>query len=279
MLKKLTGIFVILICLALLIAGAFAVMLLVFSGSDRFKQAMLYGIRGYCGREAAIGSFSAGIFSGVRITDFALSEYPDMKSGTFLSVKSVSFKPHFFSFLRQRMSIGEVLIDEPVISVTRNKNGCFNYENIISAAAPRRYAAWPLLISRLEIKNCKLNFSAGKGAAFVLENIFVDARNISQSEPFDVSLSMRVPAAGSDISLAVKAMIDIRNRKIDVIEAADDSGTIVAKGYVSNFPESNGPEYQFHVSGDKDVISRIVKSSPALRLINMGGPRRVSFTV
>ena len=279
MIKKLAGIFVIFVLLVLLIAGAFAVMLNLFSGSARLKQAMLYGIRGYCGREAAIGSFSAGILSGVQMTDFALSEYPDMKAGTFLSVKSVSFKPRFFSFLQQHVSIGEVLIEEPVVSIARNKDGSFNYENIINRSAPRRYAPWPLFISRLGIRDCTVSFSNGRGAAFVLEDIFAEARNISVSEPFDVLLSLRIPSAGSDVTLKIKAIADIRNQKIDIIDARDDSGAIVAKGCVSNFSENGGPDYEFQISGDKTLISRIIRSSPALRLINMGGSRRISFTI
>lgn len=280
MFKKLAGILLIFCALVFIAIGAAFFALSVLSGSQKAKKAILYGIKGYSGRDASLRAIKISPFSGINIDDFSLSNYPDFKTGTLLSVKSIVFTPGILSLLRQKLNIGEFIVDSPVIRIKQRSNGSFNFESLdwIFKNQFANKAAWPFFLANCIVKDGTLHISDKNGHVTQFGNITINISGLSASNPSPASLSFKVEG-NQDFLVTIKGNVILKDKKIEVTEInlTTANQSLSGKGTI-NIASETAPYFDFHFKGDINTLTPLISAQPIPALVLIGGQQNTNFT-
>ena len=197
--KSIVRILVIFFILVALVAALLAAGFRIFFTEERLKQLALDGLRGSLQRDVSLGRVSAGIFSGVKIENFSLSEYPGFPQGTFASVKEITAGGEIMPLFHRRLIVGEVTLSEPSVRIARDKHGGYNvsdpflYERKEGGGRSYGWVAAPMYwyVSSLVVRNGRAtleNIVRG-GAPVEITNVNLKARDITSDDTFDMKFS------------------------------------------------------------------------------------------
>ena len=99
---------------------------------EKIRGLLLEKARENLHRQARVGGVSIGLFSGLAVSDFALSEKPDFKAGTFLESEAFILKFQIRPLLRKKIVIDRVELVSPKVTVIRNADGrTFNFSDLL----------------------------------------------------------------------------------------------------------------------------------------------------
>ena len=84
------------------------------------------------GRKVTAGAFQLSILHGIglEVKDFALADDPAFSSGDFVRAKSLQINVRLWPLLRKRFEIKNVILRDPVVRISRNARGDFNFSSI-----------------------------------------------------------------------------------------------------------------------------------------------------
>jgi uncharacterized protein involved in outer membrane biogenesis len=88
-----------------------------------------------------LGAVSWGWLGGVRVDDVVIGETSEFGGGTFLKVSRVSVSVSFLDLLQKKLTVKSVTVDSPVIKLTRNEQGAWNFEKLFAGDESRRPVA------------------------------------------------------------------------------------------------------------------------------------------
>lgn len=96
------------------------------------KDYLLTQVEESLGRKVAVGNVETGFSDGIgiRMTDFAVSDDRDYSAGDFISAKDIQVNVAFFPLLSKKIVVTKLILNEPEITVIRNKNGEFNFSTL-----------------------------------------------------------------------------------------------------------------------------------------------------
>lgn len=207
------------------------------------------------GREARLGDIRVGIFKGIEIRDFAISESPGFASGTFIETRAFVLKFALRPLLRKKVVIHEVVLDSPRITVIQNADGkTFNFSDLASPkpgkAEPKKPEAdkpdvqpLSITVTHAEIKEGKINFidKSTRKINLALDpvNLTVKVTEITKPMILDLKAKAFGTYEGKEIraDLGLKCVIDLLAARIKVENLALNLPELDldAKGEVSNF--------------------------------------------
>lgn len=232
------------------------------------------GIRGIFSREAKIGKISIDLLSGIEISDFYLSEYPDSKSGAFFSAKNILFKVKLLPLMRQSIIASEFSVTSPSINLSRKKDGTFNFDSLISSLPHRKHKILPyfLLISDFKITNGEATFinedTSFKG--LILKNLDISAKNISLTSPFESTVSGDIFYKKNKFHLLIRGNVNIKDRTINLHDTnVSMKGSLLhISGRITELAQS--PQFDIQVKGNTPVLESFLEifgKPPDLHLV------------
>jgi len=111
-----------------LLYGILTIVLTNFLSEERLKTMLIEPVGKKLGREVTIGKIGVSLFSGINIADIKIKEAGSGKD--FLTINSFRLNYKILPLFKKQLVIEELLLDSPVIKITRNTAGVFNYESL-----------------------------------------------------------------------------------------------------------------------------------------------------
>jgi hypothetical protein len=228
---------------ALLLLAAAAISAKLYFTPARLKKLTLDYAARNLRREVTFDSVSLGL-SGFSITNLRVSEYPDFKSGEFLSAADFSVRPSLGALLHREIRVNSVSASGLKLRVTEVRKNVYNFSDLMAAPAaqgakpaaqqqqeqPKKQAAMALAVSSFKVKDSLFNYTNAAGDMKVeLRNIDLSASGISPEGLFPVqgSFTMDVvsPYFKGSIPASIKGKVALGNFDMEKgraeIEAAD----------------------------------------------------------
>jgi len=217
------------------------------------------------GREARIGDIRVGIFKGIQIRGFALSESPNFDQGTFMEIRAFVLKIALKPLLQKKIVVHEIILDAPQITVIQNADGkTFNFSDLLSdkpgkaepqKSEPQAANVQPLsvTVTHAAIAGGKLNFidKSVRKIQLVLDPINLNVNATELSKP--MAIDLKVKAQGTfenktiQADLGLKCVLNILAAyvKVENLTLNLPELDLEAQGKVEGFPK---PELDFSLA-------------------------------
>ncbi|MBN2372819.1 AsmA family protein, partial [bacterium] len=259
----------------------------IYLPPEKVKALLLSRIGESLKREVDIQDLSVSIFKGVSVEGFKISESPTFQEGTFVSSKSFIVKYNLLSILKRQLSISMVTLEEPLINITRNPDGSFNFSDLIKASPPgEEKEALPedesqtgnapaiaLLVSKAQLKDGQLNFTDHSPAAMSVRahKINLVVSDISLVSPMDISFSTSIEHKnmGGDISFDGKLDLNKGILEIGRLSPSYADLSIDITGLVEDFKEK--PKLNISIKDKKVMIDSIANIFPLPEGLKLNG--------
>ncbi len=126
--KKLLKFGAILAVLLIVVVVGLTLFIRSYLTDDKIKELIIPQAEKHLGRDVEIGKIDVSIFKGITVHSFTLKE-ADGKTD-FLRVDQFILRYDLSNLLQKKLSISEILLQKPVVRITRDKQGKFNYESL-----------------------------------------------------------------------------------------------------------------------------------------------------
>jgi len=287
-----TALKVIGIVVAVLIVAAIALPFLVNVNS--FRPQIESNLSSALGRPVTVGNLSLSILSGsVGADQLSIADDPKFSEAPFIQAKSlkvgVELMPLLFS---KQLNVTHILIDQPEITLLRNREGVWNFSSLGSGSkAPEQPAAKSsgapgnLNVAKLELTDGKLSVGSvpAKRKPVVYDKVDITVRNFSFNSAFPVIASAGLPGGGSlkmdgtagpinstDASLTpVQAKLNLK--KLDLAQSALVDPELGVTGSADFDGTLNSDGHNAKASGTLKATS--------LKLVPKGSPSGVAVQV
>ncbi len=256
------------IVVALLIVIAIALPFLINVNS--FRPQIESSLSSALGRPVKVGNLSLSILSGsVEANELSIGDDPKFSTSPFLQAKTlgvgVELMPLIFS---KELHITHLEIDQPAITLLRDRDGVWNFSSIGNQAAQPANAPAKtggggspgnLSVALLELKDGKISVGSvpARRNPIVYDKVNVTVKNFSFTSAFPVDVSAELPGGGSlkidgtagpisptDASLTpVQAKVNITkldlaqsaivDPELGITGSADFDGTLSSDGHVA----------------------------------------------
>jgi AsmA protein len=263
---------------------------------NSFRPQIESNLTSALGRPVKVGNLSLSIFSGsVEANELSIADDPKFSKGPFLQAKTlgvgVELMPLIFS---KELHVTHLLIDQPEITLLRDREGIWNFSSIGNQAgqpanAPAKSggteAPGNLSVALLELKDGKISVGSvpPRRKPIVYDKLNVTVKNFSFTSAFPVEVSAELPGGGSlrmdgtagpispaDTSLTpVEAKVKISkldlaqsaivDPELGITGSADFDGTLKSDGHVA---KANGT-----VKGSS--LKLVPKGSPSSALVQL----------
>lgn len=184
----------------LLIAVAIVALRLMYP-PEKIKAIVLEKAQTALGREVRLESASLGLFSGITLKGFQLSESHTFQQGTFLEAAEFVVKPDFFALLKKKFIIQSLSLKSPRVSVLKRKDGTFNFSDLTqskpaakkSQGEPNASGSLSLIVGRLDVSDGSVSYhdQSQPNTALSIQSLALNARALSLSKPFSAQLSFQ----------------------------------------------------------------------------------------
>jgi len=145
-----------------------------FLSQERLRVMLVEPVADQLGRQVEFGSIKVSLFSGIDIKDIVVKEKDPTQN--FVAIGDFRLKYELLPLLKRRLVINEVLIDQPVIRISRNAQGVFNFADLSlgpknvqkEIPPPELQTVEPLplalVFKQIKINNLNLTFNDQTGA-------------------------------------------------------------------------------------------------------------------
>ena len=230
---KIVGI-VVAVFLVLIIAIPF------FINVNSFRPQIESNLSSALGRPVKVGNLSLSILSGsVQADELSIADDSKFSNAPFIQAKSlkvgVELMPLIFS---KQLNITHIIIDQPQITLLRNREGVWNFSSLGNQAgkAPNAPSSsgTSLSVGKLELTDGKISIGSvpARRNPVVYDHVNVTVKNFSFTNSFPVAVSAGLPGGGSmkldgtagpinatDAALT-PGQIKIELRKLDLAQSA-----------------------------------------------------------
>jgi uncharacterized protein involved in outer membrane biogenesis len=172
---------------------------------NKHKGAILDHIRTVTARQVDFGSIRLTILTGLgaEITGLRIADDPAFSTGDFITLKRAKVKVAFLPMIRKEIKVRKVVLDEPRLSIIRNRRGAFNFKTLLIPRPEkvREGEAGPgalerLMVGDFEVKNGVLTYrdetSGPEAKPFTVSDIDLESSGISLARPIPFLLSAAV---------------------------------------------------------------------------------------
>jgi uncharacterized protein involved in outer membrane biogenesis len=204
--------------LLLVLCAAVAVALLNLNGLiKRNRDFLLAQAEQALGRKITAGDVELTILHGIglEVKDFALADDPAFSSGEFIRAKGLQVNVKFWPLLRKRFEIKNVILREPVVTISRNASGDFNFSSIARKKNKQKEAKTDQAIKGGEKKSTP-------GVALYLANmtkgevIYHDQKEGTQLDLKQVDLTVKQASGSKPLSVELEASLFSEKRNLNL---------------------------------------------------------------
>jgi uncharacterized protein involved in outer membrane biogenesis len=125
---RILRVLVTLVFLCVLVIVGLSIFIRIYYTEVRLKSLIVPKAEEALGRKVELGEIKVGLFSGVRVRDFAIKEADG--ASDFLRGKEFILRYSLLPLLQRRLVIKDVRLEEPSIHIVRNEKGVFNFESL-----------------------------------------------------------------------------------------------------------------------------------------------------
>ena len=212
-------------------------------------------------------SFGQGV--SLKIRNLKVAEDPSFKTSDFLSVKEISLGLNPLSYIFQRkINITKILIDSPMVTIIRLKDGSINAATLARPAGPGNsglnpgttknqgtsqnpIAAVPVIalpnitVSFLRIDSCAVKYidrSIEPELSVDIPDIYVSLSNISLTDPFPFILELSVLSKNRNIKFDGRAQFNAATGEVTIsgLQASTDLTELKIEKIPEVFPMTKG---------------------------------------
>ncbi|HPI92858.1 MAG TPA: AsmA family protein [Deltaproteobacteria bacterium] len=175
---------------------------------NRHKAAILEGIKSVTDRQVDFDGIRLSILTGLgaEITGLRIADDRAFSQGDFLTLKSAKVKVALLPLLKKEIRVRGVVLDEPKVSIIRDKDGVFNFTTLLLPKPEKtgEEEGGPgvldkLMVGNVEVKNAAISYIDNKAkpgeAPFTVSDIDVESSDISLTRPIPFSLAAAVMSA------------------------------------------------------------------------------------
>ena len=200
------------------------------------KDYLLTQVEESIGRKLSVGNIETGFTDGIgiKINGFSVSDDEGFSDGDFLSAKEIQVNVSFFALLSKKIVVTKLILNEPDISVIRNKEGEFNFSSITPGEmsdetgdrekekGDDEIAEIPIAASHIEIKNGNVTYTDEEnGRELKAEKIDLSIKDLG----FDKEIGVKLETA-----LLSKERNVLLDAEIGPITPGMDFGEVSLKG-------------------------------------------------
>ena len=168
------------------------------------------------GRKITAGDIELTVLHGIglEVKDFALADDPAFSSGDFVRAKRLQINVRLWPLLWKRFEIKNVILREPVISISRNAKGEFNFSSIGKKDKDKPREA------KVEASQKRTEKGASAGIAVYLANIAngeVTYRDLKDGTDLDlrqVDLTVKQASGSKPVSVELEAALFSQRRNL-----------------------------------------------------------------
>jgi uncharacterized protein involved in outer membrane biogenesis len=154
--RRRTGLIVVGIAAILLIALIFVLPALI--KVDRYRPQVVTYLQEKTGKQVEIGHLALTFFPvAIHIEDFGLKNPPLFPSGYIVKVARIDAELRFAALLHRQVVIKSVVLEDPVLNLTSDPDGPWNFENPQAKASQDTFPLGP--IARVQINRGQLTAS------------------------------------------------------------------------------------------------------------------------
>lgn len=206
--------------LLLVLCAATVVALLNLNGLiKQNREFLLAQAEQALGRKITAGDFELTILHGIglEVKDFALADDPAFSSGDFVRAKRLQVNVRLWPLLWKRFEIKNVILREPVIRISRNAGGDFNFSSIAkkdkpgeakadqTKKRPEKSASDGIVVYLANVANGEVSYRDEKeGTDLDLKQVDLTVKQAGGSKPVFVELEASLFAQGRNLKLETK---------------------------------------------------------------------------
>jgi len=243
---------------------------------NRFKPQIISQARSALNREVDFEkvsfniSLSRGI--GLEISNLVISENPTFGKGNLLTVKNISLGLDVPGYLLQKkISIPNILIDSPRVTIIRQKDGSLNVLSLVksgekgkkstgSAAPASAPAALPMvLVSSLKVNNgtlIYLDHSFEPALELEVSDLNLSVSAFSLTRPFSFMVEGAVLSSQKNIRLEGKAEVNLKTNEFTIsdFKATSDLSRIILEKIPASLPMIKGTVLPVSLKGKASLM-------------------------
>jgi uncharacterized protein involved in outer membrane biogenesis len=201
--------------LLLVLCAAIVLALLNLNGLiKRNREFLLVQAEQALGRKITAGDVELTILHGIglEVKDFALADNPAFSSGDFVRAKRLQINVRLWPLLRKRFEIKNVILREPVIRISRNASGDFNFSSIAKKDKPKE--------AKADQTKKRAETSGSAGIAVYLANIangeviYRDQKEGTDLDLKQVDLTVKQTSGSKPVSVELEASLLSQERNL-----------------------------------------------------------------
>lgn len=232
------------ILLALVALAALAIKVLL--PKEKIKALIIEKANTILHRQVRLEDLSVGLFSGLTVQKFQLSEVPDFEHGTFISSERIILKPQLLPLLSKKLFVDVVALTQPDITIIRNQDGhTYNFSDLSSASTNSSDSSsansttpspFVFLISKISVENGRIQFVDHSPAVLstVIGDLNLGLRNVTMAGPMGVNVSFTAQTQGIKAQIAAVSSISILlgTAHIESLTVSNEKSKLTASGDV-----------------------------------------------
>ena len=229
--KKLLKWLCILAALAVVLLIAALITLKIMFPPEKLKSMAQSYAQQTLNREVTFNDVSLNLV-GITLQDFAISEKGTFADGTFAkadkAVVKIALKPLF----KKRIEISTVGLEGLDLTVSKNKDGVFNFDDLMSASTAQEQpqeseeassSSFVLLAQRIYATDCNLHYKDDQlGINTSITHLNLEITGFNLDDAFDITLSFTTDyqdKAGLTASIPLKARLQANLAGLDMAKA------------------------------------------------------------
>lgn len=212
--KKFLKVVGILIGVVALLVAVLAIAVPILFPPAKAKALIEEKASAYLHRQVKLGAVSVGLFSGLSVSDFSLSESPDFSKGTFVSSEKFTLRPRLLPLLQKKIFIKDVILVRPHVTIVRLADGkTYNFSDLTASGAPKESSTSPaaFLVSKAVIENGELKFvdQSPSAQSITINALDLTVRNITPVSPVDAKASFSVLMKGTKLDVDFAGVVNL----------------------------------------------------------------------
>jgi len=156
-------------------------------------------------------TLSRGI--GIKLSGVAIADDPGFSDEPFVEASDLTVRVKLWPLIRKQVEIKRLVLHDPVINVTRNENGTFNFDSMISSSPPGGgspaatdappAAAATLVLAFADIKNGTIRFEdRTQNLRLDVRRIDFTARNVGLGQKASVEFKAAVASDEQNVEIS-----------------------------------------------------------------------------
>lgn len=270
--KRLVKIFGILAATAAALVVVLVLSIKVFLPPEKVRSLIETQLTEKLNRQTKLGAVSVGLFSGLRVDHFSLSDRPTFESGTFVSSDEMQVHIALLPLLARKVVVHNVKLVNPSVRIVRFPDGKFNFSDL-SGTGTEKPASMPekkessslqVIVTGISLTGGKLVFEDRMpgGRSVTIDPLNASVRNLTLTGNADVQTTLGLKTNGVTANLDFAGDVNVLKGSVSIRTCRVTSGdsALSVQGRASEL--NLDPMFDLKVAIEELSLPLIAKLAP-----------------